>query len=179
MGYECLMQSSLDPSRSWCFLSCCNSYKWLQAMGQATTSTWWRPYLPQKATWWRVGVALQCGVLGAEQEGQDGCSTGTKGVSHYHQPIVHGSLTLRKTFGLDLYTHTHTPFNLLFLLMLCSHESVSYANLLHFKQYAQILSTTLHTETYAHIHHSCTKSLPKACDKIISCSSFFLMYSAE
>ena len=52
--------------------------------------------LPKKATRWRVRVAVQCGILRSQQEGEDSSSACTKRVPDYHQPIVHGALVLRE-----------------------------------------------------------------------------------
>lgn len=62
---------------------------------------------PEKATRWRVRVAVKSGVLRSQQEGQDSSSACTERVSYYHQPIVHGALVLQEEAGVITLTTAH------------------------------------------------------------------------
>lgn len=51
---------------------------------------------PKEAPRGRVRVAVKVGVLRSQQEGEDSSSACSKGMSNYHQLIVHGALALRE-----------------------------------------------------------------------------------
>lgn len=83
---------------------------------------------PKKATRWRVRVAVKCGVLRSQQEGEDSSGACTKRMPDYHQPIVHGALVLGETATVITLTTAH----------FCYHGENNHLNKLPLLQFAEL-----------------------------------------
>lgn len=67
---------------------------WLSGILIAPASSEAPSCLPQQASWRGVGEALEGRVLGAQEEGEDGCCACSQGVAYHNQAIVFGSTAL-------------------------------------------------------------------------------------